>query len=148
MDTNLLAVKAHSHNSLKKLTKEALHIKLGHIGPDTFNNGKKCMICAAIRDNPHRRLSQRDAFVQNKPGYYFNADVLTINVLSRWGNRCVMLVRDKCTGYYCPTIYCELKSDTMSKFCLMVKRMRKDQTFSRIGHPIICHLTLDAVGEW
>ena len=92
MDTNLLAVKAHSHSSLKKLTEEVLHIKLGHIGPGTFKNGKKCVICVAIRGNPHKRISQRDAFVPNKPGYYFSADVLTINVLSRWGNRYVMLI--------------------------------------------------------
>ena len=59
-----------------------------------------------------------------------------------------MLVRDKCTGYYCPAVYCEFKSDIMSKFCLMVKRMRKDQTFSRLGYPVICHLTLDVAGEW
>ena len=147
MDTNLLAVKAHSHNSIKKLSEEALHIKLGHIGAGIFKNGKKCAICAAIRGNPHKRVHQRDAFVPNKAGYYFSADVLTINVLSRWGNRCVMLVRDKCTGYYCPAIYCELKSDIMSKFCLMVKRMRKDQTFSRLGHLVICHLTLDVASE-
>jgi hypothetical protein len=79
MDTSILSVKTHLPDALKKLTKEELHIKLGHVGPGVFKNGKRCLVCLAVRGNTHRRYTKIHAFIPLKVGWFFSTNIFTLD---------------------------------------------------------------------
>ena len=59
-----------------------------------------------------------------------------------------MITRCKKSGYYANNVFCDLKTNVMSKFCLIVQRMRKDPNLNQNGYPIVVSLTLDVATEW
>jgi hypothetical protein len=87
-------------------------------------------------------------FVPTKVGWYFCTDVFTLDTITRHGNRYVMITRCLATGYYLPVVYIEHKSDVMSKFLLMIRRIRKNPLLTQPDYEIVKELRLDVAGEW
>jgi len=134
------SVLAKSHRSgLKKLTKEQLHRKLGHLG-----HFPRCKTCQQLRAK-RRLFSTGSRQMDYEPGRTFSLDSIYWSNRSLYGDKYTVAGRDEMTGWLF-AYHMELRSTAGDQMIEMVKRIRSDP---EINNPnAVRRIYLDPAGEW
>ena len=146
-DTATRAVKNVLPPRERNATVYKFHCDTGHSGCGDLD-GKKCLKCMALRGRMRRVYSKTDPPLPSRPGHTFAVDIFTLDTITQWGNRYLMICRDICTGWYMPLVWLEYRSDATRTFAAMVKTLRRNPLYGELGFPICSKMQLDRAGEW
>ena len=146
-DTTITAVKCNLGGRKKNVPWKIMHENLMHVGQGKYRN-HQCDVCALTEKKNHRTTNKVDPHYPLQIGWWFAADILTVNVKSRHNFRYVMLIRDIVTGWFAPPLFLELRSDVTSAFKQMITEVRSNPRYMRLGHTVIQELRTDGAGEF
>ena len=141
-DSVITGTKAGMRSKERRLTNLELHERHGHLG-----HCPECKICASIRGSLNLVFQQVDPMYDTRPGYTWNADIVTWDVRNRHGEKYTMVMRDEATGFY-EVFNMKLRSDCIRMLSDIIAARREDDKYKYPDYKWMAALKLDLAGEF